>query len=364
MIILKIIGLFLWLFLVPLAIGMVPIRYNLISNSYFADRFIKGYFIMLALLELIGIPIVLLVNEGAYTLFCILFGITLLAFSAWGIYSNRAEIIGFSLKKAVNGLMKKILSKSWEERLYIALVLAIILLQVVMSFKYASYDADDFYYNSEALSAQAFGTLYRIDSSTGHNMPPDYRHALAMFPIFQSFISTVTGFHVAVISHTVMPVLLIPLSYLLIYVISKLLFPKRSDLGMIFVLLVAVFRIFGNVSYYTTETFFLIRTWQGKSLAGNFILPGVIFFFLLYYRGIDSKVDAERKIRAVSPLMLALITLASGSSSSLAVLLTCGMTALLSILFFTRNRDIKELFKLLATMIPGVIYILIYVVVR
>ena len=356
MIILKIIGLFFWLLLVPVAIGTAPISFNQTMSKSFGGALVRGYIVLLALLEFVGIPIVLFMNEGAYMAFCIVFGAVLLLLATFGAYSNRKALLKISVSEKIKACINSIFKLGWEERLYLALVIVVVFAQMLMSLKYASYDADDFYYNSEALSAQAFGTLYRIDSSTGHNMPLDFRHAMALFPIFQSFIGTVTGLHVAVVSHTVMPLLLIPLSYVLIYLISVVLFPEKRELRLIFTLLIAIFRIFGNVSYFTAETFFLIRTWQGKALAGNFILPAVIYFYLKYY---SEKAETKGAL-----LLLALLVLASGSSSSLAVLLVCGLSALLSLLFFIMDKDFKKFLRFLIPLIPGVIYMLIYIVGR
>ncbi|MDE7044556.1 MAG: hypothetical protein K2O97_05995, partial [Acetatifactor sp.] len=67
---------------------------------------------------------------------------------------------------------------------------------------------------------------------------------------------------------------------------GKALFKKIRELLPMFMVLTALWQMFGAVSIYTAETFFLTRTWQGKSFAGNFVIPAVLWVFLcLFERG-------------------------------------------------------------------------------
>ena len=74
-----------------------------------------------------------------------------------------------------------------------------------------------------------------------------------------------------------------------------------------FMLLLGLWQVFGNISLYTTETFFLTRTWQGKSFAGNFVIPAVIWIFLQLY---------EEEKRLIWWVLLGVLNLAGGASSS------------------------------------------------
>ena len=134
------------------------------------------------------------------------------------------------------------------------------------------------------LTAQQTDTLYRIDPNRGVSMPLDARHALALFPIWEAYVGTMCGIHATVMTHSVAPLLLIPLTYLIYYEIGRELFCNKKRLLPMFMVLMALWQMFGNVSIYTTETFFLTRTWQGKSFAGNFIIPAVFWIFLCLFR--------------------------------------------------------------------------------
>ena len=124
-----------------------------------------------------------------------------------------------------------------------------------------------------------------------------------------------------------------------------------------FMIVLALFQMFGNVSIYTNETFFLTRTWQGKSLTGNFILPAVFWLFLC----LSEREKGEKGIGYW--LLLGALNLAAGASSSLAVLLSLLLTAGLAVLFAARERSFQILFAAGLACIPGAVYILIYLVI-
>ena len=350
MIILKLLGLILLLLVVPSCIGLVLSNY--IKTKYTdASNLIFGYLSMLAVLELIGIPVVILSNVGGYKIFMTVFGISLVLVSILGVYLNRKNLNVSMLKSSIVNRTKSIKNLSLESKIYLSLIIICICFQLVMLFIYASMDADDFYYNAQALTSQQFGTMYRIDENTGRSIPLDIRHALALFPMWEAFISSITHVHVAILAHKILPLVIIPLSYYLLFKIGGVLFPEKIHSQLLFTLLMNVWRLFGFVSYYTTETFFLLRTWQGKSFAGNFILPAILWIFLCLYESKESK---------GLYILLALTIISSGSSSSLAVLLSCLETGLLAVLFLIKDRDFKTFIRQILCCIPGAIYILIY----
>ena len=354
MIILKILVLVMLLLVVPFLVGLVPSHFLTPDMKTPGSILIMGYLLMLATLEVVGIPITLLFVYNAYYILITVFGICLLLWSALGIVLERKHLLKALKSEYIIPKISFIKTSSIESKVYWGLIGAVFVLQIVMVFVLASMDADDFFFNSQALSAQSYGTLYRMSSDTGRTMPLDIRHGMALFPIFQAFVSSLSGIHVAIVSHKVMPLILIPLSYLLVFKTGRVLFPQKKEAQYLFLLLMNVWRIFGYVSYYTSETFFLLRTWQGKSFAGNFIFPAVIWLFLVRY---EKNLESNKWFY----ISLLLAVMAGGSGSSLAVLLTCGLIALMSLLFLLRRRNLKNFLLELLTCVPGLIYIVVYV---
>lgn len=365
MIVLKILVLVLWLVVFPILVGLVPIHFMNNVQKTFSKAIILGYLASFALLEFIGIPIVLCITYYGYSIFIGMYIVTMLFVAGLGAYITRKDIIHahnnddtetFSLKHRFRNVIADFKSSSLESKIYMGIIALLFIFQIVMALRMASYDVDDAYYNTYATTAQKYGTLYRTDPNTGKSIPLDMRHGLALFPIFQAFVSSLSHIHLLIIAHKVMPIIVIALSYILVYEIAKLLFPHSKEQSLMFLLLINVFRLFGNVSEYTTETFFFLRTWQGKALAGNFIIPAIIWLYLLMMNDRDN----PKGHRYWSFILITL--LASGASSSLAVLLCCMLDVILGGIFAIRDKNIKTFLKALLSCGFGAIYILIYVI--
>ena len=362
MIILKSLSLIFTLVVLPALVGILPLHFFKIKQRSVGKTIILGYIVSLAILDLIGIPIVLTFTYTGYIFLIVLYMVLMVFVAVLGLYIThrdalRAKKNGLpfaGVRQLVSGQINGIVNASLESKIYFIIISLLMIFQLVQAVRLASYDVDDAFYNAYARSAQQYGTLYRIDPSTGRSFSLDMRHAMALFPILQAMVSTLSGVHLLIVSHKLIPLILIPLSYAVYYEISGVIFAGEREKRLLFMLLVNAFRIFGNISEYTTETFFYIRTWQGKSLTGNFIIPALIWIFL------SLRDDRENKEGIVYWVLIGILILAGGSSSSLAVLLTCASTMLYGLLFAIRDRSVRILVKSLIACIPGFLYIIIY----
>lgn len=378
MIILQILVLILWLLVLPVCMGLLFLPFikrrkgagavlsvmpgfaleqseapPYVMES-FAVALVSGYILEFALVELIGIPVVIYVVYNGFSTFMKVLVPVLILLAILGL------CVAFCCKKkekrqdfyAVGGRFDSFFGEiSLEGKLLWILFLAMVLFQMYMSFTRASFDGDDAYYGVQALIAQQVDTLYRVNPYTGRSAPLDVRHALALFPVWEALAGSISGIHATIICHSVIPLVFIPLTYLIYYQIGKTLFARKRELLPMFMLLLGLWQMFGNVSLYTTETFFLTRTWQGKSFAGNFVIPAVIWIFLRLY---------EDEKKAVWWILLGALNLAGGASSSLAVMLSCLMTMGFGFLFAVSKRRISILIKSGLACVWGGVYVLVY----
>lgn len=352
MIVLEVFSLVVWLLAVPFCIGLLPM-------PLFEKRFrtpgavlAAGYILLFTILELVGIPVVLLAVYNGFTAFMKVFTpVTALCAIAGILLTWRKRKKGYELNFHGITALKE---KSWEEKVMLILFLIIVGFQLYMAFTRASFDGDDAYYGAQAVAAQQLDTLYRVNPYTGRSAPFDVRHCLALFPIWEAYIGSMSGIHATIICHSVMPLVLIPLTYILYYHLGKVLLKEKKELLPMFMVLISLWQMFGNISIYTTETFFLTRTWQGKSFAGNFVIPAVLWILLCLVQEDDTGKKGFW-------ILLSCLNLAGGASSSLAILLSCLMTAGLSVLFAVRERKLGILIKAALSCVPGGIYILLYV---
>lgn len=372
MIILKILSLFFWLLVSPCCTGLLSFPFLEKRHRSVGVAFIAGYILQFGLVELIGIPIVIYAVYNGFSIFAYLLApvLVLMGVTGFGLFlrgkRKEGQRTGFHAGRELERIFKE---TSLESKILWGLFAALVLFQMYMAFTRASFDGDDAYYGVQALIAQQVDTLYRVNPYTGRSAPLDVRHALALFPIWEAFVGKVSGIHATIICHSVIPLVFIPLTYLIYFQIGKTLLAKKREMLPVFMLLLGLWQMFGNISLYTTETFFLTRTWQGKSFAGNFVIPAVVWIFLQLYG--DEK-------RLIWWLLLGVLNLAGGASSSLAVLLSCLMTAGFGFLYamdvvirigkgaagFDRSSGIKEsiciLLKTGLSCVGGVAYVLVY----
>lgn len=358
MIVLKWFSLLIWLLLIPFCIGLLVLPFVEKERRRPGVALIAGYILQFALVEITGIPVVIYAVYNGYSIFLKIFIPAMVFFALLGVFvtfrNGKKENGNFSWGKYFPGSydgMGSFLKKNIEGKVLLVLFALLVLFQMYMAFTRASFDGDDAYFGVQAVIAQQLDTLYRVNPYTGRSAPLDVRHALALFPIWEAAMGTVSGFHATVFSHSILPLVLIPFTYLIYYQIGSVLFQKKKELLPMFLVLIALWQVFGNISVYTTETFFLTRTWQGKSFAGNVVIPAVLWIFLQLY-------DDSRE--AGLWILLGALNLAGGASSSLAVLLSCLMTAGFGFLFTLRKRDFGILVRSAFACVSGGLYVILY----
>ena len=439
-------GLLFWLAVIPFCIGLIPA--NFISAKRRGPGFVllAGYFVMWALFEVVTIPAVLFVKYDNFKTASVCFMISSMVCAAAGVWlayrnhrAHRPDLITGKdveirqksdrnvsfVKRVREHIAAQGKRMSWAERIEWLLFFGLLGFQLYKAAAYASFDGDDAYYVVESLIAQQADVMYRILPYTGRPTDLDIRHALAVFPMWVAFIAVKSGIHATIVSHTILPFVLIPLSYLVYYEIGRQLFrfnphsghkektareqTKKERAGRrqmedntflhrenlpVFMILMAMFQIFGNVSIYTNDTFFLTRTWQGKAVAGSLVIPALFWMFLWIFdrrKGMPQERTADRKAggnarkaagrkpdvteknEAVRKqrkryddaglwLVFVCINMTAGVCSSIAVFLACILMALTALALTVTERDYRVLLKMGAVCIPNVIYMAIYVV--
>ncbi len=409
---LAVISLLFWLLVIPFCIGLIPANFIPAEKRSPGFVLLSGYFGMWALFEIAAVPMVLWVEYDNFKLASAVFTLLALFGAAVGIcllYRNgkqgkpglvagnyrknpdRQKGSGLAgeghkndndvtmpggRRKLFAAMAGKLFTGTGVEWLIFFVLLGF---QLYMAVAYTSFDGDDAYYVVESLIAQEAGVMYRILPLTGGSTGLDVRHAMAVFPMWVAYISVRAGVHATIVSHVVMSLVLIPLTYLLFYEIGRILFIRmprtegrqegqdqppgtggnvfhRENLP-IFMIIMAVFQIFGNVSIYTNETFFLTRTWQGKAVAGALVIPALVWVFLqIYDKGVKN-----RRTDAGIWILLVCVNMAAGVCSSIAVFLVCILIAVTTFCLALVERDWKILFKVGAACIPNVVYMAIYV---
>lgn len=409
---LHILSMLFWLVIVPCCMGFIPANFISAKKRHPGFVLLAGYFVMWALFEVVAIPAVLFVKYDNFKVASICFtvlGLLCAGVGVWLAYRNWREnqpglffgssgwddniddIGGGLFRRIVERAVRYIRKMSWAERIEWLLFFGLLVFQLYKAVAYASFDGDDAYYVVESLIAQQADVMYRILPYTGRPTDLDIRHALAVFPMWIAFVAKMSGIHATIMSHSVMPLVLIPLGYLVYYEVGRVLFgigvKKRtrkrrfkSASGKmnkkareaiekdsvfykenlpVFMVLMGLFQIFGNVSIYTNETFFLTRTWQGKAVAGSLVIPALLWMFLWIYGSAGKRRHSEMGIWIV----FVCVNMTAGICSSIAVFLASILIAITALCLAVVERDYRVILKMGAICIPNIVYMAIYVIV-
>lgn len=381
---LQITGLLFWLIIIPFCIGLIPAGFIPENKRSLGFTFLAGYFTMWALYAAVTIPVVLFVKYDNFILasncFMILSILGAVAGTVFAYRGRKAALHGsgcldknFGESGYVCGgkrLADRIRKMSWAERIEWLLFFCLLGFQLYKAVACASFDGDDAYYVVESLIAQQAGTMYSILPYTGRHTGLDIRHAMAVFPMWIAFVATKSHIHATILSHTIMPVVLIPLTYLVYFEIGRALFRKTgskhetfcSENLPVFMILMGIFQIFGNASIYTNETFFLTRTWQGKSVAGSLVIPAFLWLFLLIYDGTGGRGRRAGGNIAGFWFLLVCVNMTAGICSSIVVFLVSILMAVTALCLAFAERDFKVVLRMGAACIPNAVYMLTYLV--
>ena len=235
-----------------------------------------------------------------------------------------------------------------ERLLFWLLFLASVGYQMYMAFAYASFDGDDAYYVVQSVLADQTGVLNRIRPYTGLSTDLDIRHALATLPLWIAYVARMTGIHATIVAHTLLPLIFIPLTYYVFVQIGRKLFSDGSV---------------KNISIYTNETFFLTRTWQGKSVLANLILLVELWLMLeLCAREKNRERQEETGSQLSYWLLLAVNHIAAAMMTSMGAFLTALLFGITALVAAIRYRSWSILWKTALCCIPNVIYLALLLV--
>lgn len=348
----QIVMLILVLGIIPFCVGMIPV--NLIERQHrsLGVTYIAGILTTLAVFQVIAVPIVIL-NERGFRVIVPLFSILTILLGMVGVFmtwctgkkepfSGDGEILPFA----------RFFRKKEEEGLLWLFVLVLIGFQMFMAATLTSFDGDDAYYVVQSLLTDETDTLYRIRPYTGLSTGIDLRHSLAVFPIWIAYIARMSGIHSTIVAHTVLPLILIPVTYWIYLEIGKKLLKRELHKLPVFMIFISIMQIFGNVSIYTNATFFLTRTWQGKSLLANVVLPAIIWLILWIF---DND-NYEKESRVGLWTLLVITNFVAAMSSTASVFLAAMLIGVTGLIMGIKEKDIQIPLRLMISCIPLVIY--------
>ena len=215
---------------------------------------------------------------------------------AWCVFSVVIYIFTMRKKEKSNETFQKF---TRAEVIYLGLFLGIVLYQLFKSVFFSYADGDDSYYVAMAQSARTQGSLYAQDAYTGASVELATRYAFSPFPIFISLLSQLSGINAVTVAHICMPVILIPITYVIFNNVATSLFGDNRAKRYMFLTLSAVFVMFGGYSFNTAEMFMLSRARQGKEALASIVIPALFALLLSIIKEEEKKITWKNYIAII-----------------------------------------------------------------
>ncbi len=353
MIIIRILILIAGLLLVSVGMGLAPAVKvcGTHTRKFLPWAFVCGLVCLWSMFQILSIPFIL--KERPFSQVVILYGIGILLWTAGSLFFFFAEKRKHSF--AIKSKSKFTAKEYWLWGIFFALLLFQLFQAVFLAYA----DGDDAYYVGVAAVTESSDTMYRMIPYTGETTTLDVRHGLAPFPVWIAFLSRLSGCPVAVTAHIVLPLVLIPISYLIYAFVGNRLIKEKKWLP-VFLILLEVLILWGNYSFYTAETFLLTRSRQGKAAVANIMIP---FLFLILFL-IGEKVQEKKKAGMVLWFLLAAGITASCLCTTLGSFFSCFLVGLSGICMAVCYKNYKILIPLVLCCIPAVFYFGLFVLIQ
>ncbi len=295
----------LWMVIIPGCIGCLPTKLMHKKYHTLGMVMLNGYVCMFGFFQMLYFPIVLLRwNDSAIFYKC-----APILFLVLGCIS-----LAFSFRNIKDYLHIRVPYKNIFFYIIIIMIGYMIYKRVTLGVN----DPDDAYYMGIAMvDAVNDGGFYWHNAFTGSGVMFQYRYGYMGLVSFYSMMQRLTGIKAIIIAHIPMAIMVLMAHYYVIYEIGKILFdklpvkieknkedketteevketrekeekktdnkwhPDKETAVYLFTAMVAFLDLFYNVSVYTSQTFLFVRTWHGKSIFANVIVPYVLLLMII-----------------------------------------------------------------------------------
>ena len=311
---------------------------------------ISGQLLLWAGFQFFCVPLVL--KQRSFQEMIILFSVYMV------VLVSIATIVLIKRKKKVHIQSVKQETKSALYYVLWAIFWALLMFQLVQAVEMTYGDGDDSFYVAVSTSTVDSDTMYRKIPYTGATTELDVRHGLAPFPVWIAYLSKISGVIPVSVAHIAVPLMLIPMTYAIYYLLATKLFPKKQESVPLFLIATELLVLFGDYSFYTVENFMIARSRQGKAALGSIIIPALILLLLILLE----KLQNNRKVPFSYWLLLTAAMTAGCLCSTMGALLVCMLIGVAGLCAAGCYRRWRILIPMALCCSPCVVYALLYLV--
>lgn len=275
-----------FLLIIPIIIGF-SVCEKLHIDYGFSNCFVMGWFSLLAIGQIILVPMVL--KDASFTMTCIVLlfiDLVMVIFSLYRISRHMAHEGVKHLRSEFIGIRP---DKSSLFFVGLFFLVAFILYQNLML---QHTDADDSRFIVLAMDTIKSDRMLRINPTNGvyftGGLGEIEKDFSSPWPVYVAFLSNMCGVKATIMFHTILPFALYILITCCFWMVGDTLFKGDFYSKCIFTIFIWCIFIFGNYSAKSAETFTMSRVWQGKALVAGAGIPIMTCIMVKSYEKITS----------------------------------------------------------------------------
>ena len=335
-----------FLLIIPLCVGYLWCDTLSVPNN-FPSMYVFGTFFVWSYSQLILVPMI--IKDMSFTITSvIILTVTIvfvLIFFYW-FHKNNSGKTGRHAKKF------EITSISFNDKVCFGLMLAVVLSIIIHSVCLQCTDADDSRFVVLAMDAIKSDRMLRINPATGREFTAYLGEVSKDFSspwtIYLAYVAKICGVKATILIHTILP----PFIYLLIscsfWLLSGTLFEGQFSTRCLFVSFVWFIIVFSNYSSLNSETFIILRIWQGKAIVAGLTIPMLLHGIINIYRDTTWKNWANLSVVNLGSCLL------SGNAIVIGVFMICTFGFIYSL--FKKHYEIL-LFSIIICLTNCVFYV-------
>lgn len=342
--ILKIVLSFIILIIIPEVLGLLFTKFMKEKNNLLW-AFVIGYLFEFASFELIYLPMYF--ADCSFKTVQYTWSAVILISVVASVILNRKrfkELLTINLK----------ILKDMPDLILVFAVLLVIQIYVPVTHM-QTIDLDDAFYTATTTTTIETNTMFKVDAYTGTskygNRP--VRYSLSGLSIYFAALSEILNIHPATLQHTVWPAVAVILEFAVYALIGNKLLKRDKEKLNYFLIFLAITYMFGFISIYANFSFFAYRSWQGKALISNFVIPAV---WLIYMYCIENDTTITYW------LIFVMITISACFATGMGVFLVLVEVGVLALINLLQDRKFLNFVKLIACCLPQVVVGAIYLI--
>ena len=327
--------------IVPYFVGLLVTSGFSKNRDSFALNIVCGYMVYFGVLDIM--TLLCFKFKASLNFLIILFVFLFLGVTEISVIINRKRVV-----KIFTDRVRYI--KNHKINIIMILAVLIIVWQTWIITTGQHIDDDDAFYIATAETCVSTNSVMQYDPYTGYEYVPTSRYVLSPFPVYHAIMGKLSGLKPVEYAHTFHPLFMIPLGYMIMYLLSTVFFEKDTKFRGYFMLIVAVINTFSCYSAYTQGTFFMVRIWQGKAVLCSIIIPALMYFIL----------SIKDRIKINQCLVILCTMLAACFVSSMGIALSAISLGCFAIAHLLFTKDWRTTLALGGCALPNIIFLFIY----